>query len=272
MPLYMDRHELEGATAVDLAAAHLKDLEVQGRYGVEYVNYWFDSERQHAFCMARGPSREAVEAVHRESHGLIANRILEVDEALVSRFMGGLASHPPGEAYVDSAFRAIVFTDLAGSTRMTQRLGDAAAMAVLRRHDEIVRDAIDANDGTEVKHTGDGIMASFRTVADALTAAEVIQRAFAEAERAGTMPLTVRIGVAVGEPVTEHGDLFGTVVQLAARLTARAAPRSVLVSGGVRDIAAEQGFRFGVARPIRLKGFGDPVRACEMLWQDSVVA
>ena len=264
----MDRHELAGVTAADVAAAHLSDLKVQGRYDVEYVNYWFDYARQTAFCLARGPDQEAVEAVHRESHGLIATQIIEVSEEAVSRFMGGITSHPPGEAYVDTAFRTILFTDLEGSTSLTQRLGDTAAMAVLRRHDEIVRGALASNGGTEVKHTGDGIMASFRSVAAALTAAVAIQRGLAEAQRAGEMPLGVRIGIAAGEPVTQDGDLFGATVQLAARLSSRAAPDSILAATSVRELAMGKGFEFGAPKSVRLKGFSEPVRACEVVWQD----
>ena len=272
MPLYMDRHELSAVNAADIAAAHLMDLAVQSRYGVEYINYWFDYERQHAFCLARGPSREAVEAVHQASHGMVATEVIEVDDALVGRFMGGLVSHAAGEVYVDSAFRAILFTDLQGSTSLTQQLGDTAVMAVVRRHDEIVRAALAANGGTEVKHTGDGIMASFRSVANALAAGVTIQRAVAEAQRAGDLPVGVRIGIAAGEPVTEQGDLFGAVVQLAARLSSRAAPGSILAPTSIRDLALGKGFRFGAARSVRLKGFGDPIRACEVVWQEASVA
>lgn len=266
MPLYMDRHELAGATAVDVAGAHLKDLELQGRYGVEYLNYWFDYERQRAFCLAKGPNAEAVDAVHRASHGQVANQIIEVDETAVRRFMGGIAQHALGEPYVDTAFRAILFTDLEGSTSLTQQLGDAGAMAVLRRHDEIVRDALARNGGTEVKHTGDGVMASFRSVITAIEAAVLMQRGLADAETAGQMPLGVRIGIAAGEPVTERDDLFGAAVQLAARLSSRAAPRTILVSGTVRDLAMGKGFQFGAPRTMRLKGFGEPVRTSEVVW------
>ena len=58
-------------------------------------------------------------------------------------------------------FRTIMFTDMEGSTETTQRLGDAQAQAMVRRHNEIVRDALHAYGGSEVKHTGDGIMSSF---------------------------------------------------------------------------------------------------------------
>ena len=79
MPLFMDRHDLVNATPADVAAAHLQDLDAQQRHGVRYLNYWFDYERQSAFCLADGPNRQAVEDVHREAHGLLPNQVIEVD-------------------------------------------------------------------------------------------------------------------------------------------------------------------------------------------------
>jgi class 3 adenylate cyclase len=271
MPYYMDRHDLAGVTAADIAAAHVMDLEAQDRYGVNYITYWFDPERQHAFCLANGPDREAVEAVHRESHGLVANQVIEVDETAVGRFLGDIVGHPAGEPYVATAFRAIMFTDLEGSTRLTQTLGDTQAMEVLSRHNEIAREALGRTGGREVKHTGDGIMASFASVSGAIEAAVQIQRALAEAGAAGKMPIGVRIGIAAGEPVTERDDLFGAAVQLAARLTARAKPHSILVSSAVRDLAHGKSFRFEPARTFRLKGFDGPVSAAEVIWRQEAV-
>ena len=135
----MDRHEFVGLSAEEAALAHLKDLKIQGRYGVRFLTYWFDEERQTAFCLAEAPSADAVEEVHRASHGYMAYQIIEVDEPTVAHFMGGILEHPPGEVYVEAAFRTILFTDLVESTSLTQRLGDAGAMAMVRAHDEIVR-------------------------------------------------------------------------------------------------------------------------------------
>jgi class 3 adenylate cyclase len=270
MPYFMDRHDLTDATADDIAAAHVQDVAVQDQYGVRYVHYWFDFARQHAFCLASGPSAEAVATVHRVTHGLVANRIIEVEEPDVARFMGGIEPHPVGEAYEDTAFRAILFTDLAESTRFTEQLGDAAVMSVVRTHDEIVLEALRATGGTLVKRTGDGAMASFRSAASAVEAAVRIQSALHVAEAAGEMPLGVRIGIAAGEPVTDGHDLFGSAVNLAARLSSRSAARSILVSDVVRELAAGAGYRFGRARNVRLKGFATPVRASEVEWSDAV--
>lgn len=268
MPLFLDRHELSDTSAHDVAAAHVLDLGVQDRYGVQYLTYWFDYDRQLAFCLASGPDREAVLAVHRESHGLLPSEVIEVDGVAVQQFLGPLRDHPPGEAYVETAFRTILFTDMVGSTQLTQRLGDSAAMALLRAHDQIVRRALDVHGGSEVKHTGDGLMAAFRSVSGALEAAVAIQRALAERNRSAHHPLEVRIGVAAGEPVLEHDDLFGAAVQLAARLCDRAGPGSILVSGAVRDLAIGKRFEFVRRGRITLKGFGEPVTLFELGWQE----
>jgi class 3 adenylate cyclase len=261
----MDRHDFSGLTAVDAARMHLKDLEVQGRFGVQFLTYWFDDDRQAAFCLAKAPSGDAVEAVHRESHGSLPGHVIEVDQRAVDRFMGGIVDHPPGEPYVETAFRTILFTDMEGSTSMTHRLGDAGAMAVLRAHDRIVGEALGRHGGSEVKHTGDGLMAAFPSVVGAIESSIQIQRRLAEVhDRNG---VRVRIGMSAGEPVTERNDLFGAVVQLAARLCSRAEPGSVLVSSAVRDLALGKGFVFRKRRRLSLKGFDEPVHIFEVVWQ-----
>ena len=269
MPLFMDRHEFEKITAADIAAAHLKDLEVQGRYGVHFLNYWFDEVRQHAFCLASGPDIDAVQTAHRESHGMVPAQVIAVDEALVARFMGGIVNHEPGVPYVETAFRTILFTDIEGSTSLTQELGDARAMAILRAHDEIVEAVLAKHGGSEVKHTGDGVMASFVSVVAALRAAIDIQRRVTSATGVVGERLRVRIGLAAGEPVTERDDLFGAAVQLAARLCQRATPGTILVSNGVQGLALGKGFAFRKRGTLRLKGFDEPVGTYELAWSDA---
>jgi hypothetical protein len=107
MPLFMDRHDLAGATAEDIAMAHVRDVEVQQRFGVRYVSYWFDYERQAAFCLVDAPSPELAEAVHRESHGLFANEIIEVRPEEVRSYLGRARDAPLGECFLASQFRAI---------------------------------------------------------------------------------------------------------------------------------------------------------------------
>ena len=138
----------------------------------------------------------------------------------------GAAVVPGGaERERDPGIRTVLFTDVVDSTSLTQQLGDDAAMALLRIHDEIVRGALSASGGREVKHTGDGIMASFHSTVAAVRCASRTQRELAAHTQANKdLPVAVRIGAAAGEPVENHRDLFGATVQLAARLCSHAQP------------------------------------------------
>ena len=79
MPKYMDVHHMEGGvSAADVAAAHQKDVETQGRYGVAYEHYWVDEKAGKIFCLVDAPSAEVAAQVHREAHGLVADEIYEV--------------------------------------------------------------------------------------------------------------------------------------------------------------------------------------------------
>lgn len=81
MTLFMDVHDrVEGLTADAVAGAHAKDLEVQGRYGVEYRQYWFDEGSGKVFCLVDAPDAEAAAQVHREAHGLVADQLVPVQE------------------------------------------------------------------------------------------------------------------------------------------------------------------------------------------------
>ena len=271
VPFYMDRHEFAGLTATDAANMHLRDMAIQERFGVQLLTYWFDYDRQTAFCLANAPRADAVSALHAESHGGIPTQVIEVDQRVVERFMGGISQHEPGEPYVETAFRTILFTDLEGSTTLTHQLGDARAMAVLRAHNEVIREAVGRHGGSEVKHTGDGLMAAFPTVSGALDCAVRIQRRFVDEDEIG-LAKRVRIGMAAGEPVTEHSDFFGAAVQLAARLADRAEPGTVLVASTVRDLALGKGFDFQKRGRLRPKGFVEAVQVYEVMWEEQPAA
>ena len=80
MTLFMDVHQKlpEGASAEDVAAAHQADLETQGKYNVNYINYWVDVEGGKVFCLVDAPDADAATACHREAHGLVADEIYRV--------------------------------------------------------------------------------------------------------------------------------------------------------------------------------------------------
>ena len=169
---------------------------------------------------------------------------------------------------VAPGLQIILFTDMEGSTSLTQRLGDAAAQEMVRTHNTIVRDGLRAHEGSEIKHTGDGIMAAFSSASGAIECAIAIQKACErDVEAHPDAPVRVRIGLNAGEPVAEGEDLFGTAVQMAARIAARAEAGQILVSDVVRQLAAGKGFLFSEEGDVVLRGFDDPVRLYRVGWQ-----
>jgi class 3 adenylate cyclase len=272
MPIYMDRHYVEGATAHAVAIAHTADLAVQDTYGVTFLTYWFDEVRSTAFCLVDSPDRETIRRAHQEWHGLVTHEIIEVDPAVVEAFLGRVADPIPAEPLhleksIDAAFRVIMFTDLKDSTLMTSTLGDARALHLLHVSNVLTRSAVRTHEGREVKHTGDGIMASFPSVPDAVTCAVSVQEAFAEHNRqAPSDGLILRIGLHAGEPIEEQGDLFGNAVNLAARLCTSAGPSEILVSETIRDLSRGLGIPFEDRGAAKLKGFENSVRVFSILW------
>jgi len=270
VPIYMDMHpDLGDVTDEDLQAAHQRDLEVQEEYGVQFLTYWFNSPGSQAFCLVEAPDPESAVAVHKASHGLVPHKVVEVERPTVTQFMGDWMQNVPNEARIegpgseiDSGLRAILFTDLEGSTDVSTSLGDEHALLLINNHNSIVRDALRHSGGREVKHTGDGILASFSHVSRAVDCAMEVQKGFAT--NPALEDVRVRIGVSVGEPITQENDIFGAAVNLASRICAHAEGGQILVSNAVKDLCVGKPFRFANRGPIALKGFDEPVPLYEV--------
>jgi class 3 adenylate cyclase/ubiquinone/menaquinone biosynthesis C-methylase UbiE len=166
-----------------------------------------------------------------------------------------------------TATATVMFTDVVGSTALSARLGVARADDVRHEHFELVRKVLSAHEGEEVKTLGDGVMAVFAGITDAVECAVAIQQAVEVANRARPDALELRIGVSVGELSVESGDYFGPPVIEAARLCADAQPRQILCTGNVRRLAASRCRH--VFRPAGrrvLRGLPEPVEVDEVAW------
>ncbi|MBO4519981.1 MAG: hypothetical protein J5787_02120 [Alphaproteobacteria bacterium] len=167
-----------------------------------------------------------------------------------------------------SGICTIMFTDMVSSTHLTQVLGDRLAQQLIREHNNIVRNALKVCGGTEVKHTGDGIMASFLWTSNAIDAAIIIQRTVAEYnQQSPTVPLKIRIGLNTGEPIVEDNDFFGQTVQLAARICGQAGADQILVSSVVKELSAGKNYTFNALGDFSLKGIDEPQSVYEVVWQ-----
>jgi adenylate cyclase len=164
----------------------------------------------------------------------------------------------------------VLFTDIEDYTGLTDRLGDRPAREIVLVHDRIVRAALAETTGREIKHTGDGIMACFASASRAIEAALAIQATAGawNLTSGQPAPLRIAVGMNTGAPIVDGGDLFGTVVNVASRITDCAAGGQVLVSDVVRLLAAGKGFHFRLHATRCLDGMTEEVPLYEVVWQE----
>jgi class 3 adenylate cyclase/tetratricopeptide (TPR) repeat protein len=169
----------------------------------------------------------------------------------------------------------ILFTDWVDSTATRTRLGEERADRLQHVHDGLLRETIVRHDGTVVKGSGDGIVATFHSATNAIAAAVDVQQRFDGYSRtpAAIAPVSVRIGISVGDIVHQDGDIFGTPVVEAARLEASAAPGQILCSEMVRMLARGRGdYEFDLIGLLELKGLPEPLAACAVRWVRAATA
>ena len=195
---------------------------------------------------------------------LLSQRFFDGDAPDFTEPSSALATTPPETDIVHT----ILFTDVEGSTALTERLGDSRARDLLREHEGVVREALQSHGGLEVKTMGDGFMTSFSSATKALECAIAIQRAFAERNESAAEPVKVRIGLNAGEPIAEDDDLYGTVVNLAARIAAQAEGGEILASEAVHQIVAGKKFPFSDRGETTLRGFEDRVHIYQVSWRE----
>jgi class 3 adenylate cyclase/DNA-binding SARP family transcriptional activator len=162
----------------------------------------------------------------------------------------------------------ILFTDIDGSTAMTERLGDQRWLELLRAHNAIVRELVETHEGFEVKAQGDGFMLAFQSARRALRCAIEVQRAIAAYSNAHPdEPVRVRIGLHAGEAIREADDFFGKNVALAARIANEAQGGQILISSVLKELTESAGeFKFDEGREAELKGLSGTHRLFEVLW------
>ncbi len=140
MPIYMDIHHVPGIEAVDAAEAHRKDMLIQEEHQCKCMTYWVDVNRGVAFCLIEAPDKSIVEEMHRRSHGLVPNKIIEVKNDLVESFLGRI-NDPENAAISDNglkvfsepALRILLVTDMMDPVLLRHGLGEEKANDLLNR-------------------------------------------------------------------------------------------------------------------------------------------
>ena len=176
---------------------------------------------------------------------------------------------PIAEEMPESNFALVMFTDIVGSTESIRRLGDKWMVDVLQAHNSIVREAISAFGGHEVKHTGDGIMMSFPAVERGVKASIAIQKGVSRFNReVPNRAFPLRIGMSAGEPMRLEGDLFGLPVNLAARVMPYADAFEIAMSETCHQLCTDLPYTFTSKKDCNFKGFDEPQTVYFLQWQD----
>ena len=247
MPIYMDIHHVPGVEAIDLAEAHRKDMLIQAQYQCKCMTYWLDLNRGVAFCLIEAPDKSTVEEMHRKSHGLVPNKIIEVKNELVESFLGRI--HDPENAPVsdnglkvfsETALRVLLVTDMTDPVLLRHELGVEKANDLLTRQYNAIRKECVRHGGREVEHAGDGFIASFSSAANAVSCALEIQTKMPAGDRNIT---AFKIAVNAGEPVAKSERLFGDAIQLARRLCTITSSNRPVVSSSVKELLASDFFQ-----------------------------
>ncbi|MGH8972898.1 MAG: BTAD domain-containing putative transcriptional regulator [Acidimicrobiia bacterium] len=184
---------------------------------------------------------------------------------------GATASDPlgpdAGKARAAEGVVTFLFTDLVGSTELLDELGEDGAEEARHAHFGLLRDAVAAHGGSEVKSLGDGLMVAFESPLAALRCAVEIQKTAAGAQSRAEKPLAVRVGLHAGQPMRDEADFHGTPVVVAKRLCDRAEGGQVLASVLISDLIGSRRdeFAFRHLGPLPLKGLAVPVAACEVV-------
>jgi pimeloyl-ACP methyl ester carboxylesterase/DNA-binding winged helix-turn-helix (wHTH) protein/class 3 adenylate cyclase len=200
------------------------------------------------------------------------NHILLEDEPAWPRFLAevrtflGVTHRAPSRD--EQALRTILFTDVENSTVITRELGDERARSIFRRHDQDVRELVQLHGGREVKHTGDGVMASFQSAVRAVESAVAIQHAASRLGAQENLRFRVRAGIHAGDPIAEGGDLHGISVIAASRTADHAQGGEILVSDVVRQLVAGKGFVFSERQSFVPKGFDRPFDVYRVEWTE----
>lgn len=222
MPIYMDRHFLEGATAVAVYEAHQADIKDQYKYKCKTMTYWFDEPSKNAFCLLEAPNKEAVIDLHRNTHGLIPNQIIEVNKDLVELFLGRItdpkinAKSKKFENVInETGFRTIMYVD----NKYPEKINLSSVInKEFNSHkipNDIIRNSLKNFNGKEVfEHSDGGIIASFGSVSDSIKCALEMKNEIEKYNiKHSSHPIYKGVSLHNGAPVDGGKELFDKTIK-----------------------------------------------------------
>ncbi len=243
MPIYMDVHIVPGVKALDVAHAHHLDLANQEEFACKCMTYWVDEVKESIFCLIEAPNKEAVAAMHSKAHGLIPNRIIEVQSSLVESFLGRI--YDPADATItedglkvfsEPSFRFIMITKTADPVLLRNELGAELTAELLSKQNLLIRSCLQQYGGREVEHPGTGFISSFNAASKAVSCAMAV---LDEINHAGGNETGFKMGIHAGEPIEKSETLFGDTLRMAAGICSIAGTMQVAITHAVKELVSK---------------------------------
>ncbi len=222
MPIFMDRHEVsESTTPEALATIHQEDLKIEHEFGCRGFTYWYDEEKRHVFCLIEAPNKEAIIDMHRQAHGDVPNRVIEVNPNLVNSFLGRITDpekSPDSELNIinDPAFRVIMVIET--SNYLNRIEANQFSIFTQKFHNSVTK-TIAHFEGSIVKQNNNSYLVSFKSVTNAIFCSLKIQSNFKYiTPKFDAYNRVLKIGVDAGSPVTSKDNIFEETITLATRM------------------------------------------------------
>lgn len=239
MPIFMDRHEIPGVNAKDVASAHQEDLKIQKEFNCKALTYWFDEEKGLAFCLIEAPDKESVQKLHDEAHGLIPNQIIEVEPSIVASFLGRIEdpSWQDGSGLINEpAFRTIMVVNINPVFQYGNDESISHFSSFLSGFMQYIKDELNKHHGLEVETADSYFMASFDAAGKAVGCASGIRDYIKNYNQSHTsLQIELQTGLSSGIPVSGDEEFFGATVKVAKQMSMIARPGQLLLSPMVHD-------------------------------------
>jgi AraC-like DNA-binding protein len=243
MPIYMDRHDVsETVTAENVAQLHQQDLKIQHQFSCRGLTYWFDDKRKTAFCLIEAPDEQAIHDMHKQAHGEVPHRVIEVDPNIVESFLGRIEDPENTQdtelnIISDPAFRALMVIDLVYYS--LKELDAKQLKGFAQRYYQSVSQIIHECKGRVVEHQTDYMLVSFKSISEAIICAKTIHFAFQSLIPEHQLDTQIKIGISAGVPVTKENIIFEKAIRTANRMC-QINKADIVVSSEVKELATSE--------------------------------
>lgn len=239
MPLYMDRHDVSPeVTAEQVAELHQQDLKIQHKFNCNGLTYWFDENRKTAFCLIEAPNEQAIEEMHRQAHGEVPHRIIEVDPTIVESFLGRIedpkkAKDAKLNIINEPAFRTIFQLELESNS--WEPVNSGRHTLLLQNGIKPISSTIEKYEGYLVEQNPGYYLASFKSVTKSVQCALQLQQVLQELINKSSVDARLKICICSGVPVTSENEIFEKTINTTKRL-AIVSKADVIVTPEVKEL------------------------------------